>query len=125
MVSPDKLKIVEVEFLRHKKDTLTAYIFLVFFWFIGLHKFYLGKNTEGVIFLSLPVLSSVFTIFGFFMVNDLFFYSGLVLAGGFALVFIFDLFTLWKQVEKANERIYRDIFEKITGIPYSSVFPTV
>ncbi|GBD04429.1 hypothetical protein HRbin19_01744 [bacterium HR19] len=124
MVSPDKLKIIEVEFLRHKKDTLTAYIFLVFFWFIGLHKFYLGRNTEGVIFLSLPVLSSVFTIFGFFMINDFFFYSGLVLAGIFALMFVFDLFTLWKQVEKANERIYRDIFEKITGIPYSSVFPT-
>jgi TM2 domain-containing membrane protein YozV len=37
---------------------------------------------------------------------------------GWGIFLILDVITLWKQVEKANDKIYKDIFEKIAGSPY-------
>lgn len=115
------LKLVEIEFLRRKKDVLTAYTLCVFFWFLGIHKFYLNKIGEGILYILLLPLSLFFTIFGFFSMNSTFFHFGIFVAGVTILYIIYDLITLWKQVESSNYKIYRNIFEKICGIPYDSI----
>jgi hypothetical protein len=61
---------------RPPKATLTAYILLIFFGIIGVHKFYLNRPGMGVLY--------IFTL-------------GLFLVG-----VIYDLFTLPKQVAKRN-----------------------
>lgn len=119
-LTQDKLKAVEIEFLRRKKETLTAYILLIFFWYFGLHKFYIGKMYEGILYLVAPISGFILAIFGFLGMNTSITYIGMSLIAGIAGLLLYDIFTLWKQVEKANEKIYAEIFEKITGIPYSS-----
>lgn len=61
---------------RPQKQTLTAYLLLIFFGIIGVHKFYLNRPGMGVLY--------IFTL-------------GLFLVG-----VIYDLFTLPKQVAKRN-----------------------
>lgn len=119
MIPDEKLKLISVEFSRRKKDTLTAYILCVFFWFAGVHKFYLTRITEGIIYLMLSLSLVISLIAGLLFYNP--FDMLKISLISFALIFIFllyDIITLWKQVEKANEKIYGEIFMKITGIPY-------
>ena len=117
----DKLKAVEIEFMRKKKDTLTAYFLLVFFWYFGLHKFYIGRVYEGIFYLVSPISGFIMIFFGFFGLNNTLFYTGVILLIMVASLLLYDVFTLWRQVDRANEKIYTEIFEKITGIPRSSI----
>ncbi len=121
MLKDELLKLVEIEFLRRKKDVSTAYILCIFFWFLGIHKFYLNKIGEGILYILLPPLSLFFTISGFFSLNSTFFHFGIFVAGVTILYIIYDLLTLWKQVENSNYNIYRSIFEKICGVPYENI----
>lgn len=118
MISREKLQLIDIEFKRKKKDTLTAYIFLVFFWFAGLHKFYLGRTIEGIIYIMLLPLCLIFSIHGFFNLDNTTFFTGISFGALLGIFLILDVITLWKQVEKANDKIYKDIFEKIAGSPY-------
>ena len=61
-----------------QKNSLTAYLLWFFVGFLGIHKFYLGKNGIGILYL---------------------------LTGGIlGIGLIYDLFTIPSQVEKANLR---------------------
>ena len=64
---------------RPPKATLTAYLLLIFFGIIGVHKFYLNRPGIGVLY--------IFTL-------------GLFLVG-----VIYDLFTLPKQVAARNAEL--------------------
>lgn len=73
---------------RMRKDKAIAYILLIFIGgFIGLHRFYLGKVGTGILFLL------TFGLFGF--------------------GWIYDLFTLGRQVDNYN---YRLAYTKSHGI---------
>jgi TM2 domain-containing membrane protein YozV len=121
MISREKLQLIDIEFKRKKKDTLTAYIFLVFLWFIGLHKFYIGRTIEGIIYIVSVPLSLIFSIYGFFNLDNTFLFIGVSLGTIIGIFLLLDVITLWKQVEKANDKIYKDIFEKIAGYPYDQM----
>lgn len=58
------------------RSKLIAYLMLIFLGVIGIHKFYVNKNVMGVVY--------IFT------------------AGLFGIGLIYDLFTLWRQVELYN-----------------------
>ena len=64
---------------RPPKATLTAYLLLIFFGIIGVHKFYLNRPGIGVLY--------IFTL------------------GLLGIGLIYDLFTLPKQVAKRNAEI--------------------
>lgn len=117
----EKIKLVNFEFMRLKRDTMTAYILFVFFWFAGVHKFYLRRTPEGIMYVVL-VLSGAASFFsGLFLfefVNVNLLKVGLVISLLILVFLVYDLLTLWRQVEKANEKIYVEIYEKITGVPY-------
>jgi TM2 domain-containing membrane protein YozV len=121
MISREKLQLIDIEFKRKKKDTLTAYIFLVFLWFIGLHKFYIGRTIEGIIYIVSVPLSLIFSIYGFFNLDNTFLFIGISFGTIIGIFLLLDVITLWKQVEKANDKIYKDIFEKIAGYPYDQM----
>jgi TM2 domain-containing membrane protein YozV len=121
MISREKLQLIDIEFKRKKKDTLTAYIFLVFLWFIGLHKFYIGRTIEGIIYIVSVPLSLIFSIYGFFNLDNIFLFIGVSFGTIIGIFLLLDVITLWKQVEKANDKIYKDIFEKIAGYPYDQM----
>lgn len=119
MITDEKLKLISIEFSRRKRDPLTAYILCIFFWFAGVHKFYLLRYIEGIIYIGLILSGVISLIFGLFFYN--FFEMLKISLIMLSLLFLFltyDLITLWKQVEKTNEKIYAEIFQKITGIPY-------
>jgi TM2 domain-containing membrane protein YozV len=121
MISREKLQLIDIEFKRKKKDTLTAYIFLVFLWFIGLHKFYIGRTIEGIIYIVSVPISLIFSIYGFFNLDKTFLLIGVSFGTIIGMFLLLDVITLWKQVEKANDKIYKDIFEKIAGYPYDQM----
>lgn len=54
------------------KDKFLAYVLLIFVGYLGLHRFYIGKIGTGIIFLLTGGL------FGFGIIYDLFFLSGMV-----------------------------------------------
>ncbi|MCS7213182.1 MAG: TM2 domain-containing protein [Candidatus Calescibacterium sp.] len=118
-MTDDKIKLVSTEFSRRKKDVLTAYVLCIFFWFAGVHKFYLLRPTEGILYISLVSAGILSFLSGFFFFHfiDILKASFII----FLITFVFllyDVITLWKQVERTNDKIYAEIFEKITGQPY-------
>ncbi len=119
MEGPEKLKLIEIEFSRRKRDTITAYFLCILFWFAGVHKFYIGKTLEGIIYIILFPLGAFMTVFGFFSISDTILYTGLSALAILGCFIIYDIITLWKQVDKSNEKLYREIYEKIKGEPYN------
>lgn len=58
------------------KNRTTAMLLCLFFGICGIHKFYLGKKTEGIIYLVfswtwIPLIISFFDFIGFFSMSDL------------------------------------------------------
>lgn len=65
-----------VFYIRKDKSLLVAYILLIVFSVLGIHKFYLGKWMQGLLYI--------------------------ITGGWFGLAIIWDLFTLYWQVRSTN-----------------------
>ena len=86
-LTQQQLAVLQSEFEKKKRSTGIAYVILVLVGVFGGHHFYLGKKGTGILYL----LSFGLLGFGVFL----------------------DLFTLPKQVQKANERIEFDILQSM------------
>jgi TM2 domain-containing membrane protein YozV len=62
-LAPQDLEILKIELERKKKSVVLAY--LLWFWLsiFGLHKFYLGKIWQGLLYMIGPWVT-IFSIFG-------------------------------------------------------------
>jgi len=79
-----------------RKSKASAYGFLIFFGLLGRHEFYLEKYLRGILY----IVSFVAFAIGWFKPIPILAY---ISAGILTLFFVFDFFTLWKQVDKWND----------------------
>lgn len=120
-LAPQDLEILKIELERKKKSVVLAY--LLWFWLsiFGLHKFYLGKIWQGLLYMIGPWVT-IFSIFGGLIASvQPNAQGGGALAtsvGGlgllcFAIWWFVDLFTLHRQTERANEKIEKALLLQI------------
>lgn len=66
--------------MKRNKSVYLAYLLLIFFGFLGFHRFYLGKVGTGIIY---------------------------ILTGGlFGVGLLYDLLLYWSQVDEYNHKYY-------------------
>jgi TM2 domain-containing membrane protein YozV len=78
-----------------RKSKASAYGFLIFFGLFGRHEFYLENYLRGILY----IISFVAFSIGWFKPIPILAY---ISAGILTAFFVFDFFTLWKQVDKWN-----------------------
>ena len=79
-----------------RKSKGSAYASLIFVGLIGWHQFYLENILRGILY----VLAFLALMTGWLIPITLLAYIG---AGALVIFFVFDFFTLWRQVNKWNE----------------------
>ena len=74
------------------KNNVTAHVLLILFGWLGVHRFYIGAKTSGILMLALLVRSVMMLL------------TDLGVAGFVALFFwwVLDVFTLHQLVQKRN-----------------------
>ena len=74
------------------KTNVTAHVLLILFGWLGVHRFYIGAKTSGILMLALLVRSVMMLL------------ANLGMAGFVALFFwwVLDVFTLHQLVQKRN-----------------------
>lgn len=83
----------------HKKSVLIAYLLWFFLGYLGIHRFYLGKITSGILMIMLFALSSLLTVIGIGFI-------GLALYG---LWWLIDAFLIPSMVTEKNVEIIRSM----------------
>jgi len=78
-----------------RKSKVHAYVTLIFFGLVGWHQFYLEKKLRGVLY----ILGYLALVIGWPREIAPLAYIG---AGSLFVFYVYDLFTLWKQVDKWN-----------------------
>jgi len=63
-LSEKQLAILESEMKKRKKSLPLTYVLLVFLGFLGVHKFYLGKTKQGLLYLLLSVVGFISLVVG-------------------------------------------------------------
>jgi len=120
-LTPQDLEILKIELERKKKSVGLAYVLWFFLSAFGLHKFYLGKIWQGLLYMIGPWVA-IFSIFGGLIAAvELNAQGGGALATSvgvlgflcFAIWWFVDLFTLHKQTERANEKIEKALLLQI------------
>jgi TM2 domain-containing membrane protein YozV len=112
---------IELEYSARKKSSLVAYLLYIFLGILGAHRFYLGKYLTGIL---IPVLLFAGTALGGiggyitgespeslvapFVLLTLGFSS----IGGYVLFALYDLVTLWKQVEDLNRSTLNQLYNQ-------------
>ena len=123
-----QLSILESEMQKRRKSVALAYVLLILVGGFGVHKFYLGRTSQGVKYLVLAVASWLLGVGSIFMG-----FIGSAVGGesggvaGFGLsglagilcslilgcFLLYDLFTLPSQVNDVNEEIENQLIEQI------------
>lgn len=126
-----QLTILESEMQKRRKNLVLAYVLLIFLGVLGVHKFYLGKNSQGVKYLVLFIAawilgagSVIFGGIGTLMGGE----GGGLAAFGMSVLFgvifivvlwcflLYDLFTLPSQVDRINEDIEDEIIAQLMNV---------
>lgn len=104
------------EFQKRKKSIFYAYYLCLLMSGLGLHKFYLGDQQQGIRFLSLYWLGLYVFSVGFGVMNKGYYNLGastFVIGVGtltmFAAWWFFDILTLYFQTKRKNELIKQEI----------------
>ena len=126
-----QLTILESEMQKRRKNLVLSYVLLIFLGVLGIHKFYLGKNSQGVkylvLFIAAWILGAGSIIFGgigtlvggeggglaAFGISTLFGFIFMVVLWCFLL---YDLFTLPSQVDRINEDIEDEIIAQLMNV---------
>lgn len=120
--SAQQLTLLQTEMDKRKQSTGVAYMLLLLFSILGAHHFYLRQKVKGIIYLIISSstifvwMSSWAVIFaGISSTKEVAKASGatagimliiaFLLSGTALILFIYDLFTLPRQVCRANEKI--------------------
>jgi len=112
-LSERQLLLLNSEMEKHKKSTALAYVLLVFFGFIGIHQFYIGKIFGGLTHLLICcgiVISALQT----YPKEPSVEWAIIVLV--LLLLVIWDLFTLRRQIRKVFEERERKALKQIMEI---------
>ena len=121
--------ILKSELERRKKSVSLAYVLWFFLSFLGIHKFYLGKISQGILYIIAPSIAIIFLLIGVFISFDPLVETTseeltggefLVVIGGLGLFvygvwWFIDLFTIPNQVNKYNEDIEIETIESLSG----------
>jgi len=110
-----QIAILQTELMKSQRQVGFAYVLTLIGGFFGLHKLYLEKTGQAVLYLFLGlvvilsgvIMLSVGGLIGFFMGS-----SRAAEAMGFSSVFcliIYDLFTLPEQVKRFNDELEEKI----------------
>jgi hypothetical protein len=119
-LSEKDLIIYNSELQKKVKSVGLAYFLLIFFAGLGLHKFYLGKIAEGIIYLIVGTVDFVFLQFIIFNADRNWEPSAFVyiLFGVSGIFLLFDLLTLSTQISQQEKVLRRDLLAKF-GITVS------
>ena len=118
-LSTQELHILNIELDRQRKSTGVTYFLWFFLSWLALHKFYLGRTTEGLIYLIAPWVLVIFLLFGIVLTES---NAGMGAATAivgllgllvYAVWWFVDLFTIPRQVTAYNENLE---FEIITSL---------
>lgn len=119
-LSEKQLVILESELKKKRKSMPLAYILLIFLGFLGVHKFYLGKTKQGVLYVLLSVVGFISLVVGEFTglisfgaSGTMLFTFGLVCAGVLGVMLIINLFTTPGQVRQFNETVESRIIDQL------------
>ncbi|MEQ8398810.1 TM2 domain-containing protein [Thalassobaculum sp.] len=88
-----------MRFEANRKSTLIAYLLWFFLGYFGVHRFYLGYVTSGLILLALWVIGTVLSIV----------YIGLVILAVPAIWWVVDLFLIPGLARDKNNQIIAEI----------------
>ena len=127
-LTPQNLEILRTEIERKRKSSVVAYLLWFFLSWLAMHKFYIGKVKQGMLYLALPWLAVIVAIAGGVLsgqapgtpadsTTTAASNTALVIAGlaflASVIWWLVDLFTLHRQVERANEGIEREIIQQL------------
>ncbi len=123
-----QLSILESEMQKRRKSVALAYVLLILLGGLGVHKFYLGKTSQGVKYLVLAVASwllGVGSVFMGFIAGafggesagvagfGLSILVGIVFSIILGCFLLYDLFTLPSQVNDVNEEMENQVIDQI------------
>ena len=119
-LSEKQLVILESELKKRRKNLPLAYVLLIFLGFLGVHKFYLGKAKQGVLYVLLSVVGFISLIVGEFTglisfgaSGTTLFTFGLASLAAVCIMLIIDLFTTPSQVRQFNETVESRIIDQL------------
>jgi len=123
-----QLAILNSEMEKHKKSVGAAYVLFLFFGFLGVHKFYMGKVFLGIIYPILSIVGWAATLSGYgAYVAELAGdpapqggagagIMGILCLAALGILMLIDLFTIPGQIrqhyEKTEERIIKKLIEQ-------------
>lgn len=112
-LSERQLLLLNSEMEKHKKSTALAYVLLVFFGFIGIHQFYIGKIFAGLthLFICCGIVISALQTYPKEPSVE---WAIIVLV--LLLLVIWDLFTLRRQIRKVFEEREQKALKQIMEI---------
>jgi len=126
-LSQQQFFILESEMQKRRKSLPLTYVLLIFLGALGVHKFYLGKTKQGLLYLVLGVVGFISLLIGEFTglisfgaSGMLLFRFGLVCLGILVILLIVDLFTIPRQVRQANMAAENKIIDQLLNAPTGS-----
>ena len=126
-LSQQQFFILESEMQKRRKSLPLTYVLLIFLGALGVHKFYLGKTKQGLLYLVLGVVGFISLLIGEFTGLISFgasgmplFRFGLVCLGILVILLIVDLFTIPRQVRQANMATENKIIDQLLNAPTGS-----
>lgn len=112
---------IELEYNTRKKSSLIAYLLYIFLGIFGAHRFYLGKYLTGMLMPILLFVGSGMGGIGGYLKGDSpesfaapFALLTLSFAsiGGYIILALYDVATLWKQVEDQNRSTLNQLYSQ-------------
>lgn len=126
-LSQQQFFILESEMQKRRKSLPLTYVLLIFLGALGVHKFYLGKTKQGLLYLVLGVVGFISLLIGEFTglislgaSGMPLFRFGLVCLGILVILLIVDLFTIPRQVRQANMAAENKIIDQLLNAPTGS-----
>ncbi len=128
-LSDREFHVLQSEIARRKKSVSLTYVLWFFLSGLGIHKFYLGKIWQGVLYIIAPAIAIIFLATGFFMSFDPYAITSseeltegeFMIAIGFmgliayGICWFIDLFTIQSQVNRCNEDIEIETVKSLLG----------
>jgi Flp pilus assembly protein TadD/TM2 domain-containing membrane protein YozV len=99
--------IYNAEVERRRKNTGIAYLFFFILHWCGAEKFYIGEKGWGIAYLLSPMLAIVCLLLGFWV-------GSIIIAIVYFGALGFDFFCIAGQVNKANNRVRKEILEDLS-----------
>ncbi|MDK2991497.1 MAG: hypothetical protein PWP48_730 [Clostridiales bacterium] len=104
-LSQQQLAVLTTEMEKRKKSIGLAYFLWLILGTLGIHKFYIGQKTWGIVYLILGILGWPTVLILAIQGHGLVWMSiGLVFVAVLGILLLIDVFTISKQVREANER---------------------